>query len=183
MQQRVFESEAYMVASLSSAISGTTAPEKQIIPSARRILAKSEHLQALIQRSSSYTTIAGESRLVWKPDIERIQRVVVKNARGHAFYEMGEPMMNDPASVWVGALEHLKGDERDRFESGWDSTGIWPEVGCRMMNRLATGSDLNQNGWVIVQENVYRYLTVQVGLMTVRTVLYNFLATEVVWEY
>ncbi|MDO9443545.1 MAG: hypothetical protein Q7T73_21905 [Beijerinckiaceae bacterium] len=49
--------EAYMVASLSSAISGTTAPEKQIIPSARRILAKSEHLQALIQRSSSYTTI------------------------------------------------------------------------------------------------------------------------------
>jgi hypothetical protein len=73
-----------MVAYLSSALSGTTDPAKQVIPSARRILQKSEPLRTAINRSSSYTTIGGDERLVWKPDLERIKRVVVKNARGHA---------------------------------------------------------------------------------------------------
>jgi hypothetical protein len=71
-----------MVACLSAAMSGSTDPGKQVIPSARRILEKSEALQTAINRSSGYTTIGGEQRLVWKPDIERIERVVVKNARG-----------------------------------------------------------------------------------------------------
>ena len=90
-----------MVACLSAAMSGSTDPGKQVIPSARRILEKSEALQTAINRSSGYTTIGGEQRLVWKPDIERIERVVVKNARGHAFFEIGEPMMHKPASVRV----------------------------------------------------------------------------------
>lgn len=48
-------------------------------------------MQTAINRSSGYTTIGGEQRLVWKPDLERIERVVVKNARGHAFFEIGDP--------------------------------------------------------------------------------------------
>lgn len=90
--------------------------------------------------------------------------------------------MSKPSSVWIGPLEHMKSEDRDRFESGWGGTSMWPEVGSRMMTRLMTGQDLDQNGWVIVQENVYRYLTLQLGLITVRTVLYNYLATEVTWE-
>jgi hypothetical protein len=45
-----------------------------------------------INQSSSYTTVGGEQRMVWKPDVARIERVVVKNARGHAFFEIGETL-------------------------------------------------------------------------------------------
>jgi hypothetical protein len=114
--------------------------------------------------------------------MERIERGIVKNACGHAFFEIGEPMMQKPTSVRVVPLEYMKDSERDEFESGYDPQGMWPEAGSRMMTRLATGQDLNGDGWVIVQEGVYRYLAIQAGLMTVRTVLYEFLATEVRWD-
>jgi hypothetical protein len=162
-------------------MSGTTEPGKQIIPSACRILEKSAALQTAINRSSSYTTIGGEQRLVWKPDMARIERVVVKNARGHAFFEIGEPMLQKPTSVRVVPLEYMKDEEREEFERGYDPMGMWPEVGSRMMTRLLTGQDLTEHGWVLVQDGVYRYLAIQAGLMTVRSVLYDFLATEVYW--
>ncbi len=170
-----------MVAFLSATMSGSAEPSKQIIPSARRIFEKSEALQAAISRSSSYTTIGGEERMVWKPDMDRIERVVVKNARSHAFFEIGEPMMQKPTSVRIVPLEYMKDSEREEFESGYDPMGMWPEVGSRMMTRLLTGDDLNGAGWVLVQNGVYRYLAIQAGLMTVRTVI-DFLATEVYWD-
>jgi hypothetical protein len=34
----------------------------------------------------------------------------------------------------------------------------------------------------MVQDGVYRYVALQTGLMTVRSVLYEFLATEVYWD-
>jgi hypothetical protein len=173
--------EAYMVACLSAAISGTTDPAKQIIPSAKRILEKSEPLQVQINRSSSYTTIGGERRLVWKPDLERIERVVVKNARGHAFFEIGEPMMHKPAFVRIFPLECLSSEQRADFENA-EGLGFWPEVGSRMMTRLVTGEDLTEHGWVMVQDGVYRYVAMQTGMMSVRTVLYEFLGTEVYWD-
>ncbi|TQF25832.1 hypothetical protein UNPF46_36005 [Bradyrhizobium sp. UNPF46] len=174
--------EAYMVASLSAAITGTTDPTKQVIPSARRILEKSEALQTAIKRSSSYTTIGGDRRLVWKPDIERIKRVVVKNARGHAFFEMGEPMMGEPASVRIIPLEYMTAGDREEFETLANPMDVFPEVGSRMMTRVLTGQDLTDDGWILVQGGVYRYVAVQIGLMTVRSVLYEYLATEVRWD-
>jgi hypothetical protein len=173
--------EAYMIALLSTALSGTTDPAKQIIPSARRILEKSVPLQERIKRSSSYTTIGGEQRLVWKPDLERIGKVVVKNARGHAFFEIGEPMMHEPTSVRIVPLEHLTRGEREEFEE-IGGTGLYPEVGSRMMTRVLTGQDLTEHGWVMVQEGVYRYSAVQTGMMTIKSVLYEFLGTEVYWD-
>ena len=173
--------EAYMVACLSAALSGTTNPEKQVIPSARRILEKSEPLQAQINQSCTYATMGGERRLVWKPELERIRRIAVKNARGHAFFEIGEPMMHEPASVSVFALESLTPGQREEFENS-QGLGFWPEVGSRMMTRLLTGEDLTDHGWVNVQDGVYRYVAMQTGMMTVRSVLYEYLGIEVHWD-
>jgi hypothetical protein len=66
------------------------------------------------------------------------------------------------------------------FES-IDNGLLWPEVGSRMMTRVITGQDLS-NGWVIVQEGVYRYAVVQQGGILVRSVLREYLATEVYWD-
>ena len=49
------------------------------------------------------------------------------------------------------------------------------------MTRLITGQDL-QNGWVVVQDGVYRYRVEQFGGFLVRSVLHEYLATEVYWE-
>jgi hypothetical protein len=63
-----------------------------------------------------FQTIGGETRIVWQPDMERINRVVLKNARGHAYFEYGEPKMEAPLWVWARPLESMSGSERAEFE-------------------------------------------------------------------
>lgn len=49
-----------------------------------------------------------------------------------------------------------------------------------MMTRMISGADLD-NGWAIVQEGVYQYAITQEGTLRVRSVIRNYLATEVFW--
>jgi hypothetical protein len=49
-----------------------------------------------------------------------------------------------------------------------------------MMTRVVTGQDL-VGDWVTVQEGTYRYAVAQVGRMRVRSVIHEYLATEVLW--
>ncbi len=106
--------------------------------------------------------------------------IFLKNARGHAYYEFGEPIMTAPERVWSAPLQALTADQRAQFENVSGGIG-WPEVGSRMLTRVVGGQDL-VDGWVVVQEEVYRYAVIQEGVMLVRTVLYDYLATEVYWS-
>lgn len=76
------------------------------------------------------------------------------------------------------------GEERQDFEglSDQGSLAAWPEVGSRMLTRLLTGED-TEGEWVIVQEGIYRYSVQQDGGLRVRSVLSEYLATEVQWEH
>jgi hypothetical protein len=176
--------EQYLVAFLSSVLTGSTAPSDQVYASATRSLDQSPKLRERIAKScSTYRAIGGDTRLVWHPEMDRIKRVVVKNARGHAYFELGEPLLDEPVHVWIQPLEFLRPTEREEFETA-DCHGElapWPEVGSRMMTRLITGEDMS-GPWVIVQEGVYRYSVSQCGGVVVRTVLSEYLATEVYWE-
>lgn len=173
--------EQYLVAFLGSVVSGSTEPSRQRNPNAARILSKKARLRARIERSKTeYKTLGGEERLTWKAEIERVKHVVLKNARGHAFFELGEPMLGDPSHVSVLPLLSLSPAERHQFESA-QGLEIWPEVGSRMMTRLLTGQDLD-DGWVIVQDDVYRYAVSQMGGVRVKSVLSEYLATEVAWN-
>lgn len=118
----------------------------------------------------------------WLPEIERINKVVIKNARGHAFYEYGEPVRDEPSAVWALPLMLLTNEQRADFEdsNSGPSFAAWPEVGSRMMTRVVTGQDM-VGSWIIVQEGVYRYAVEQQQRMLVKTVLYEYLATEVCW--
>jgi len=175
--------EQYAVTFLSCVLSGSTDPEKQGNPSAARALTESTALRAMIERAKTdYQTLGGDTRTVWKPDMDRIHRVILKNARGHAYFEFGEPMMGQPVHVWASPLEGLSESERASFE-GLDEQGelaAWPEVGSRMMTRVSTGEDMD-GGWVVVQEGTYRYAVQQMGGLRVRSVLSEYLATEVQW--
>lgn len=95
--------------------------------------------------------------------------MILKNARGHAFFEFVEPMLADP---------DMSGLFRWRIT---DMGHFLPEVGSRMLTRVMTGQDLC-GSWVIVQDETYRYTVAQQGCMRVRSVIAEYLATEVYWS-
>ncbi|MBR8314246.1 hypothetical protein KDW36_13695 [Burkholderia dolosa] len=178
--------EEYLIAFLGSVICGSTDPEKHSNKRSARILQRTPKLKNRIERAKvETTTITGEKRLLWKPEQERICRVVVKNARGHVYFEYGEPMLSPPTHVGVAPLETLDKIQREEFEGLAAGNEVelanWPEVGSRMMTRLLTGQNLN-GPWVIVQEGVYRYSILQQGFFLVRIVIEEYLAAEILWD-
>jgi hypothetical protein len=177
--------EQYAVTFLSCVLAGSTDPDAQPNASAARALADSPALRTQIDRSrTDYMTEAGKNRIVWKPDMVRFERVVLKNARGHAYFEYGEPMLELPAHVRVWPLEFMTTAERQDFEglSHVPSFAPWPEVGSRMMTRLASGEDM-AGPWIVVQEGIYRYAVEQESGLRVRSVLSEYLGTEVLWKH
>ncbi len=177
--------EQYLVTVLSCVLAGSTEPEKQSNASALRSLRRSPALRALIENArSEYQTLGGETRVVWKPDMTRINRVVLKNARGHAYFEYGEPMMEAPAHVWALPLESMTEAELQEFGryGSQNELAAWPEVGSRMMTRLVSGEDM-AGQWVIVQEGKYRYAVTEERGILVQSILSEYLATEVYWKH
>jgi hypothetical protein len=177
--------EQYAVTFLSCVLAGSTEPERQRNATAARALAKSAALRAMIDRAKREILAAGgEMRVVWQPDIDRINRLVLKNARGHAYFEYGEPRMEAPMDVWASPLESMLERERAEFEGPEEAMGFaaWPEIGSRMMTRVATGLDLDGN-WVVVQDGTYRYAVDDADGLRVRSVIWEYLATEVRWEH
>lgn len=177
------QDEEYFAAFLSCILSGSTDPEKQRNPRSRHILETRPSLRERIERSKTeYRAVDGNTRIVWQPESERINRIIVKNARGHAFYEFGESMLEEPTHVWSSPLETMTEQKRSEFETvNQEEICGWPEVGSRMLTRMLTGQDVSGD-WVVVQDWVYRYTVAQQGYMVVRSVLFEYLATAVFWS-
>ncbi len=173
--------EQYTVAFLSAVISGSVEPEDQIHPAGERILSVNESLRSRIDGArKSYQTLGGEARQLWQPEQDRIDRVILKNARGHAFYELGEPMADAPIQIWSRPLLTLSTSELRDFEDREGGFAVWPEVGSRMMQRLCSGEDLD-GPWIVVQQGVYRYSVFVGDFIRVRSIIFDYLATEVSW--
>lgn len=178
--------EEYLVAFLGSVICGSTDPDKHSGRRSARILQRNPKLRDRIEQArTECSTAAGVTRSFWKPEQNRIERVVIKNARGHVYFECGEPMLTDPSHFWVAPLEAMDETERAEFEDllpkNAPEFALWPEVGSRMMTRLLTGQDLD-GPWVIVQDGAYRYSILQQGLFRVRIVIHEYLAAEIIWD-
>ena len=176
--------EEYLHLFLRCVLTGSTDPERHSDAKIARALQRHWKLRARIERSKTeYRTIGGEMRCIWEPEKERVERVVVKNARGHVFYEYGEPMLSEPKHVSTLPLAAMTALEREEFENAGTAGELagWPEVGSRMMTRALTGQDM-RDGWVIVQDGVYRFRVEQSGGIVIRSVLFEYLATEVYWS-
>ncbi len=173
--------ENYRVALIACVITGSVELNRREFSVASGILARSVELAARIERASRVQlTLWGDAEVQWSAELDRVESVVVKNARGHAFHELGLPLQFQPSHVVMSSLLLLSGNQRSQFER-WPDDAPWPEVGSRMMQRLVMG-DLNR-GWVTVQEGVYRYMVVQLfGGTVVRSVIREYMATEVLWS-
>jgi len=173
--------EEYFAAFLGCVLAGSTELERQTNSRLATTLRRSPALRARIDACRTESpTLFGDIRIVWTPEKDRIHRVVVKNARGHAFFEYGEPILKLPNYVWSAPIEFLGPEERETFERV-PGGALWPEVDSRMLTRVLTGQDL-MDGWVVVQDGVYRYVVAQEDLIVVRSVINEYLATEVRWS-
>ncbi len=174
--------EEYFIAFLGSVLAGTTDPNQQVVERAKKTLSKNFRLQDEIEAQLRFEKDANGNDLVtFVPDIDRIRNVVVKNARGHVLFEHGQPANGEPEHVAIQPLPTLTPEAVRYFET-IDYGAGWPEVGSRLMSRLISAEDMRPDGWVIVQPNVYRFAVVDNGQFVVRTVIREYLATEVVWD-
>ena len=174
--------EQYFSAFLAAVISGSTNPDPDRFPTAAKTLTYSAPLRERIERSRQVqATVWGDPEVQWTPEIERIARVIVKNARGHALFELGLPLLSDPAYVGFSPILVMSDEQKAHFGSEPESM-LWAEVGSRMMQRMVNG-DLQPGGWVEVQPGTYRYAVYQLGNQTlIRMLLRDYLACEVAWD-
>ena len=178
--QRFSPDEQYFCVFLNCVLGGSTEPDDHDERRVRSALEKNSGLRARIEASKRSETLDGQVYMTWIPELARVHRVIVKNARGHAFYEFGEPVLQEPDRVWATPLPQMTEAGCLDFEAGRSGLAGWPEVGSRMMQRLATGLDLH-DGWVVVQPSVYRYRVDHDDGLVIRAILRDYLATEVHW--
>ena len=112
-----------------------------------------------------------------------MRNVILKLARGHAHFELNEPMLDEPDYLSFTPIHLMSRDDRRRFEDSpmEGPFAVWPEVGSRAMQRLISGEDLS-DGWVVIQEGRYRYQAVAGGFVSVKIVLREYLAAEAIWN-
>lgn len=173
--------EEYCFVFLAAVLSGDADPSPSRFPAAASATERSPRLRERIARAQRHQLpLWGEPEVLWQPELDRFDRVIIKNARGHVLHELGEPVSGSPSRVMCGPVSRMSADQRSAFELVSLGNG-WPEVGSRMMQRIAGVAPL-VNGWVDVQAGVYRYAIGQGsdGLL-VRTLIWDYLATEVTW--
>ena len=170
--------EEYLACFLECVLAGVADHEKTHRSKIARILRGNASLQARLQNARSEV----DGTPIWNPEFERIQRVILKLARCHAAFELNEPMLEAPAHLAIKPLSLMTADQLSSFEDH-GSPVIWPEVGSRAMQRvLVSGMDLHAEGWLVVQENNYRFQVHQACGLTIKIVLREYLGCEIVWD-
>jgi len=167
--------EEYLACLVECALAGSLATASKR-PRVGSILERSAGLAARLD-AARYES---EGQVGFSAETERVRKVLLKLARGHAAFEENEPQLDAPASVSFSPFTAMSEQQRASFESATDPRGSWPEVGSRALHRAVLG-EVGPDGWVEVQANRYRY-RVHPGGRTVHIVIAEYLAAEVTWE-
>ena len=177
--------ENYLLCVLHAVMAGSLYPDPVRYPEAAAILRSNRHVVRSLKRGAD-----GQLRLFENlqpftlfPDTDKVRRVILKNARGHAYHEIGEPLLDAPDHLAFVPLEQLSPGQRNAFETVGTSAelSVWPEVGSRMTIQLLD-EEAMVGGWITVEPGRYRYSIDWSDAVTVKTVIWDYLATETRWE-
>lgn len=168
--------EQYLACFLECVLNGS--PDAVSRPKIRRVLSENSLLLSRIAKSRS---VLDDGVIMWTPEMERVQTVVMKLARGHMAFELSLPRLDEPYEIWCRPLIEMSIQEREDFLSSIDCVG-WPEVGSRAFIQAAKGKASAFNHWKVVQSDRYQYVVSQAAGSFVRILLSNYLACEVRWE-
>lgn len=177
--------ENYLLCVLHAVFAGSLYPDSEKYPEAATILRSNRHIVRSLKSGPDGQLLLFENLQPFTlyPDIDRIRRVILKNARGHAYHEIGEPLLERPCSVEFVPLSQLNSEQRKAFETVGTRAelSVWPEVGSRMTVQLLDEQAM-VGGWIVVEPDRYRYSIDWSDAVTVKTVIWEYLATETRWE-
>ncbi|MEH3091302.1 MAG: hypothetical protein PGN20_04475 [Agrobacterium cavarae] len=177
--------ENYLLCVLHAVMAGSLYPDPTKHSEAATILRSNRHVvRSLKNRPDGQLPLFDDLQpFALFPDLNRVRRVIVKNARGHAYYEIDEPLLEEPDHVAFVPLVLLSSEQRDAFETTETGTELaaWPEVGSRMTVHLLDQGAMT-GGWITVEPGRYRYAIDWSNAMTVKTVIWEYLATETRWD-
>ena len=185
--------EQYLAVLLDAVLAGTADPDEQVTPSAAKRYKQNPLLRDRNEESRiTGSNLFGEVETIFYPKIERVNRVVVKNARGHVLYELDIYVDDTPSNVVAVPLQNLAREQKDRFALNPIYERIffdgWAEIGTRhFMRQCLSAADPKysdvQGGWVIVQDGVYRFrVEVDECKIAVESVIHEYLTTQVIWK-
>jgi hypothetical protein len=189
--QEFSKDEQYFVCLIESVLCGSTDPEKIRRPSVSRMMQNSPALRQRIENSK--TEVNGQTAFI--PEIERINNVMLKLARGHAAFELSQPCREKPDYFWCGPLSLLPQEDQEAFNSAHFQQ-LFGEVGSRNMQRIMVLqlTRLSENGeqqnigmlyndWIDVQDDQYRFIAIDdVSQIVIRIVIAEYFACEVAWN-
>jgi hypothetical protein len=167
--------EEFLACLISCAKSGSTEIEKQERESIRATLRHKPHILETISRNLPISHQC-DAR-------ERIENAFKQFARGHYAFECAELLLDEPVEITFFVLEDLSHDSRLDFET-IRSNQILPEIGSRMFLEafVSSASTVSHvNGWIVPQENRYRYAIELDRRVTIKIVLNEYLAAQICW--
>ncbi|CAD0006154.1 hypothetical protein FLAT13_03139 [Flavobacterium salmonis] len=123
-----------------------------------------------------------DGQIYFNVEIERLENVILKLAKGHAKYENSEPMLENPKHLAFKTLHTMEQDEIDRFLANTELTKS-PEVGSRAMQNFLIDSNNNVSShWTIVQPDKYSYCVIaNSDKLIVKIIIWNYLVAEIIW--
>jgi hypothetical protein len=170
--------EQYLACIVECALTGSPEPDVVRRDKIKRILSENPALAARLATSQQRD---GSGAIVWKVEMDRVRKVVLKLARGHVAYQFSVPQLDEPETVALVPFVAISEDQRNAFESPPRSS-VWPEIGSRAFIRDVQIWPMSHAGeWIVVQPERYRYSVTQADGIVVRMVLSEYLACEVLW--
>lgn len=170
--------EEYIACLLECILCGTTDIEKLQREKIKRILQNKEPLKQKILKSK----VEIEGQVSFNIEVNRMKNVLIKLAKGHAKYENSEAVLEEPTSIGFKTVPTMTQNEIDTFLADTKLTKS-PEVGSRaMQNFLIYSNNNTYSHWTIVQPEIYNYcVSVTPVRLSVKIILWNYLAVEVIW--
>ena len=169
--------EEYSAVILGVMMARSAEPEKQVWLNAKKILSHHDKMREQVRKGIQNNV----SEAIFKIEFnsERLNNIIIKNAKAIALYVLSEPLYDDPSEIRWKILHHLSPEDRRKYEC-ITSTDIFPEVGSRMMHHIVEDIELNQ--WIEIQRGTFRFAVVLGGSIIVKMVFREFLFAEVIWR-
>ncbi len=172
--------EEYIACLIECARIGTTSPEKLERETVSKILSHSPKLGERI--AQGITNQNGQT--IFAVEEHRAERVMLKIAQSLALFEANEVFREEPEVFDIFPLHLLNSEKLEYFEEpvGEGQVSVWPEVGSRAMQRLLIAdTSVNHNGWVVLQEERFRFRVDVEASISIRMVFSEYLACLIRW--
>lgn len=92
----------------------------------------------------------------WKPEMNRIEKIILKLARGHLDFELSLQRMDQPSNVTIVPIMMMNKEESDQFVIP-PNIRLYPELGSRSFLKGKDTLWHSWSDWNVVQPGRYQY--------------------------